>query len=204
MLAVELPAGQFLNLHQKTVADVAECRLIVGIGLENLIGLRQPGLNDLGVSACIRPEALRINVPELCVNRSRLAEKFFDSVRLCAPLRFCPDPSVVEDPRPVAGDGAGVAPLPRCVKDGEEKPFWAPDRNRVANDAGRLAIPLGRPGLRISVPVKVNVVEDDGLDAGIVEVAFEAGADFGQIILVNHFVGFEIKGPVASAVEESD
>ncbi|HEX5399127.1 MAG TPA: 50S ribosomal protein L19 [Verrucomicrobiae bacterium] len=88
--------------------------------------------------------------------------------------------------------------------DVEKQRFARPRGNRVADDANLAAIPAGRPGDGVFVAVKVQEIERQRLNAFVGQVLFHRGADFRQIIFVQHLVGFEIKRPVAGAIVERD
>jgi len=84
----------------------------------------------------------------------------------------------------------------------EEQRFARPHRNGVADDPHLAAIPAGRPRDGVGVAIEMQVVKRQRLDPPVVQMFFHRRADFGQIIFVNHLVGFEVKRPVAGAVEE--
>ena len=91
-----------------------------------------------------------------------------------------------------------------CIEDDEVESLRPPGRDRVAEDARRGAIGAGIPDVGVPVSLKVEVVKVEGFHFRIVEMPSHRLLDFGQIVLVHHFVAFEVKGPIPGAVEQSD
>ena len=50
----------------------------------------------------------------------------------------------------------------------------------------------------------MEIIERQRLDPRVAQMFLHRRADFRQVIFMNHLVGFEIKRPVAGAVEQRD
>src|SRR6266567_1379889 len=118
-------------------------------------------------------------------------------------LRLVAYPAVVVDGGTRAS-GFGIAALVVVFNDIKEQTFRSPDGNGVADDPGLSSIPAWRPGIRVCVAIKVDVVKHQRFHFIVFSVFAHHGPDFRQIILVHDLVGLQVKGPVADAIEKRD